>query len=145
MAVSVQAEGPEERRQAPRRRRRAGYEAPAKLSRQHRPAGMPLEAWQTELRRRFGREQRFALESVGAHPIFPELRVTNSASKSVYRVAIRGAAAGDNFCSCPDFATNTLGTCKHIEFALAKVERRRGGKAALLAGFRPPYSEVYLH
>ncbi len=37
---------------------------------------------------------------------------------------------GDNYCSCPDFATNTLGTCKHIEFTLASLERKRGGVSA---------------
>jgi superfamily II DNA or RNA helicase len=59
-------------------------------------------------------------------------------------VRIRGPRLGDNFCSCPDFATNTLGTCKHIEFTLAALERKRGGAAALRAGFQPPYSEIFL-
>ena len=62
-----------------------------------------------------------------------------------YRVAIRGSAAGDNLCSCLDIATNDLGTCKHIEFTLAKLSAWRGGKAALARGFTPPYSEVFLH
>ncbi len=59
-------------------------------------------------------------------------------------MAIRGLQAGENLCSCPDFTTNALGTCKHIEFTLAALEGRRGGGAALRAGFQPPYSEVYL-
>jgi superfamily II DNA or RNA helicase len=70
--------------------------------------------------------------------------VHNPASNSRYRVAIRGREPGMNFCSCPDFATNDLGTCKHIEFTLGKLEARRGGKAALAAGFQPAYSEIYL-
>src|SRR5262249_48910834 len=61
-----------------------------------------------------------------------------------YRVAIGGRQPGDNFCSCPDFATNALGTCKHIEFTLGHLERKRGGKTALRDGFQPAYSEVYL-
>ena len=32
--------------------------------------------------------------------------------------------AGDSFCSCPDFRTNTLGTCKHIMHVLHRVKRR---------------------
>ena len=40
-----------------------------------------------------------------------------SASGRAYRVALRGQALFDNYCSCPDFAVNTLGTCKHIEGA----------------------------
>src|SRR2546426_5398643 len=38
---------------------------PKKLSRLHRPEGMSLEAWQTTLRRQFGREQRFLLKNSG--------------------------------------------------------------------------------
>jgi superfamily II DNA or RNA helicase len=105
---------------------------------------MSLEDWQIELRRQFGREQRFRLKNVGEHAVFSEFEVHNPQSQSTYHVHIRGASPGDNYCTCPDFATNTLGTCKHIEFTLAALERKRGGPAALRAGFRPPFSEVYL-
>jgi predicted nucleic acid-binding Zn finger protein len=33
---------------------------------------------------------------------------------------------GGNFCSCPDYAMNDLGTCKHLEFTLARLEKKRG-------------------
>src|SRR5262249_55708413 len=116
-----------------------------KLSRMRKPDDMSLEVWQRELRREFGRGQRFAIKNVGEHPVFSEFHVTNPESKNTYRVLIRGREAGDNHCSCPDFSTNTLGTCKHIEFTLAWVERRRGGAAALARGHQPAYSEVFLH
>jgi superfamily II DNA or RNA helicase len=137
----------------PRRRRRrrskpangqTGPRKPAKLSRLHKPPHMSLEEWQIALRRQFGREQNFTLKNLGEEKIFSEFEVTNPQSKSSYRVHIRGPQPGDNYCSCPDFATNTLGTCKHIEFTLAMLERKRGGAAALRAGFQPPYGEVYL-
>src|SRR5262249_20968106 len=118
--------------------------AGAKLSRLHKPEGMSLEDWQIELRRQFGRSQGFLLKNVGDHAIFSLFEVTNPQSQNTYRVQVRGARVGDNFCSCPDFATNTLGTCKHIEFTLAALERKRGGASALRAGFKPPYSEVQL-
>jgi superfamily II DNA or RNA helicase len=114
------------------------------LSRLHRPADMSLEDWQIELRRQFGREQDFRLTNVGDQPFFSEFDIFNPQSQNNYRVHVRGYRPGDNFCSCPDFATNTLGTCKHIEFTLAALERKRGGKDALRAGFQPAYSEVYL-
>ena len=38
-----------------------------------------------------------------------------SASGKTYRVAMRGPGLFENYCSCPDFAVNTLGTCKHID------------------------------
>src|SRR5205823_3339241 len=84
-----------------------------RLSRLHRPEEMGLEQWQIALRRQFGREQNFRLENIGEGAVFSEFRVTNPASKSTYKVAIRGTLPGDNFCGCPDFATNALGTCKH--------------------------------
>ncbi len=59
-------------------------------------------------------------------------------------MAIRGLSAGDNFCSCPDYATNELGTCKHIEFVLARLQKKRGAKAAFARGWRPAFSEIYL-
>ncbi|MGD0137409.1 MAG: DEAD/DEAH box helicase [Tepidisphaeraceae bacterium] len=126
------------------RSKRKPRNAAAKLSRLHKPDDMSLEAWQIELRRQFGREQKFKLKKLGEHPVFCDFQVTNPQSKSTYRVAIRGGELGDNFCSCPDFTTNTLGTCKHIEFTLAKVRRQRGGAKALREGFSPSHSEVYL-
>jgi superfamily II DNA or RNA helicase len=117
---------------------------PATLSRSRRPEGMSLEAWQIALRRQFGRAQQFRLDNVGAEPVFSEFTVSNPQTGGTYRVAIRGRDPGDNYCSCPDFAVNTLGTCKHIEYTLATLERKRGGRAALQAGFHPDYSEIYL-
>ncbi len=115
-----------------------------KISRTKKPPAMSLDAWQTALRKQFGREQQFELTNIGDEPIFSEFQVFNTESNNSYRVAIRGSQPGDNFCACPDFATNTLGTCKHLEFTLAKLERKRGGKKALANGFQPAYSEVYL-
>ena len=56
---------------------------------------------------------------------FGDYQVKSTSGKT-YRVALRGAGLFENFCSCPDFAVNTLGTCKHIEALLIKVRRRRG-------------------
>ncbi|MBP6711578.1 MAG: DEAD/DEAH box helicase, partial [Propionivibrio sp.] len=96
------------------------------------------------MRRQFGREQAFALDNIGAEPFFSEFRVSNPQSKSAYRVAIRGKLPGDNYCACPDYATNELGTCKHIEFTLAALEKKRGAKSAFARGYHPPFSELYL-
>ena len=118
--------------------------APQRLSHTRRPAQLSPADWQTALRRQFGAEQGFALHNLGSEPVFSEFAVHNPASGSRWRVAIRGAAPGQNFSSCPDFATTTLGTCKHIEFTLARLAARRGGKAALRQGFAPAFSEVWL-
>ncbi|CAH1070381.1 hypothetical protein [Candidatus Nitrotoga sp. 1052] len=122
----------------------------SRLSRTHAPADISPVDWQRALRRQFGREQSFdleclvGLECLRAEPFFSDYRVGNPQSKSSYRVAICGLHPGDNFCSCPDYATNELGTCKHIEFTLARLEKKRGAKAAFARGYHPPFSELYL-
>ncbi|MEK6236493.1 MAG: hypothetical protein N2C14_17430, partial [Planctomycetales bacterium] len=116
-----------------------------KLSRAKKPAEMSLEQWQTELRRQFGVDQEFDWKNVGDHPFFSEYEVHNPASGKTYPVRVRGTESGDNFCGCADFATNTLGTCKHLEFVLARLRRKRGAKKAFQAGFQQPYSEIHLH
>jgi superfamily II DNA or RNA helicase len=115
-----------------------------KLSRTHAPAGLSPVDWQRGLRRQFGREQAFGFENLTSDPFFSEFRVSNPDSKSSYRVAIRGRGPGGNFCSCPDYATSELGTCKHIEFTLARLEKKRGAKAAFARGYQPAFSELYL-
>ncbi len=117
---------------------------PKKTPRTRKPVDMSLDDWQIALRREFGRGQNFKLKNIGDEPIFSEFLLTNPDTERTYRVAIRGNRLRENYCSCPDFAVNTLGTCKHIEFTLAKLERKRGGKKAFKEGFQAPYSEVYL-
>ena len=130
-------------RQTPTVKERKERKEP-KLSRLHAPDNMPVEHWQRNLRRQFGRDQNFEFENLGNEPIFSEFRVINPDSGGRYRVAIRSTQPGENFCSCPDFATNDLGTCKHVEFMLAKLQGKRGARAAFARGFHPPYSEFYL-
>ena len=115
-----------------------------KLSRIQAPDDLSPSDWQRGLRRQFGREQVFGIENLTSEPFFSEFRVSNPVSKSSYRVAIRGLGPGGNFCSCPDYATNELGTCKHIEFTLARLERKRGAKATFARGYHPAFSELYL-
>jgi superfamily II DNA or RNA helicase len=71
---------------------------------------------------------RTAIESVLAEPpgkAYGDYEV-KSASGRKYRVAMRGPSLFENFCSCPDFAVNTLGTCKHIEALLVRLRQRYG-------------------
>ncbi|CAK0781701.1 Helicase [Gammaproteobacteria bacterium] len=41
-----------------------------------------------------------------------------------YRVHIRSLTRRANYCTCPDFATNQLGTCKHIEAVRHTIQKR---------------------
>ncbi len=59
-----------------------------------------------------------------------------------YRVHIRSLTRRANYCTCPDFATNQLGTCKHIEAVLHRLRKRPGFKQA--ASQVPPRGYVFL-
>ncbi|EJT03085.1 DEAD/DEAH box helicase [Rhizobium sp. CCGE 510] len=115
-----------------------------KLSRAQAPADLSPVDWQRGLRRQFGRGQAFGLENLTDEPFFSEFRVSNPVSNSSYRVAIRGLGPWGNFCSCADYSTSELGTCKHLEFTLAKLEKKRGAKTAFARGYQPAFSELYL-
>ncbi len=117
---------------------------PPKFTPTRKPDGVSLEEWQTQLRRQFGREQKFKARNVGDGLAFSDFAVTNPKSGNTYRVRIRGPHPGDNGCTCPDFATNTLGTCKHIEFVLAKLERGRESRRELRGVYEPAVGEVFL-
>jgi superfamily II DNA or RNA helicase len=75
------------------------------------------------------REERARLEKMQVRPAddaqpWTDYTVTNTVSGKSYRVALRGLKPGESYCSCPDFRTNTLGTCKHVMHVIRKVKRR---------------------
>jgi SNF2-related domain/Helicase conserved C-terminal domain len=96
------------------------------------PERMPVESLgEQELikraideRRERARMERMIVKSADADRPWTDYTVTSTISGKTYRVAIRGREPGDSYCSCPDFRTNTLGTCKHILHVLAKLTRR---------------------
>lgn len=59
-----------------------------------------------------------------------------------YEVHIRSLARRANYCGCPDFAVNQLGTCKHIEAVLHKLQKQRNFNA--LKTQAPPHPYIYL-
>ncbi len=69
--------------------------------------------------------------------------LVKSASGKSYRVAMRGPGLFENFCSCPDFAVNTLGTCKHIEALLIQL-RLRHGRTLERKGFKRSRASISL-
>jgi ERCC4-related helicase len=115
-----------------------------KISRTHKPEYLELEEWQRQLRQQYGEQQEYHLENKGDHPIFSDFLLTNPQSQKTYKIAIRGEAPGDNYCSCPDFSINNLGTCKHIAFTLLQLMKITGAEEAFRKGCKIPYSEIFL-
>lgn len=88
-----------------------------------------------------GRTEIDAIRSLddSAHP-FGDYLVTSS-SGTDYVVEVRSFGARNNSCECRDHLTNGLGTCKHIEAALRKLDPRGGRKRRSEASGR---IEVYV-
>jgi hypothetical protein len=89
------------------------------------------------------RKEKFKLQSRDPQKPWTDYTITSAASGKSYRVALRGRERGISFCSCPDFRTNTLGTCKHIMCALRRVERKFSD-AALRNPYRRKNLSVHL-
>ncbi len=70
------------------------------------------------------RTEKMTLKSMNTSELWTDYTITSHSSGKSYRVALRGWERGDSYCSCPDFRKNTLGTCKHILYALKEVKNR---------------------
>ncbi|MEQ1531556.1 MAG: DEAD/DEAH box helicase, partial [Methylococcales bacterium] len=68
--------------------------------------------------------------------------VPSGFSARSYQVHIRALDKRMNYCTCPDLASNRLGTCKHIEAVLHYAKKRPDYKQLKAAG--APVSFVYL-
>lgn len=116
----------------------------SKVSYHRKPDDMAMDEWQIALRQQFAETQNFIIKNIGNHEVFSDFSVQNPSTQSNYKVAIRGMEPGKNFCSCLDFKANQLGTCKHIEYVLLYLNKKRGNKRIIKAGFTPNYTSVYL-
>jgi ERCC4-related helicase len=90
------------------------------------------------------RTEKMQLRSTDPSQPWTDYLITNPESGKTYRVNLRGEELGHSYCSCPDFRTNTLGTCKHILHALHKV-RQRFPAAVRGRPYRRQRSLLYLH
>lgn len=93
---------------------------------------MTLEEWQIELRKQQARTEHFGITDNGNG----EYMVRNAVSRQEYKVTYRGTVSQWNFCSCMDFKTSGLGTCKHIEAVKLDSHCR--------PAHVPSYTSVYL-
>lgn len=84
------------------------------------------------------------VEAESGQPWFGSWRASsiNATFPRTYRVIIRSLAKRRNYCSCPDFAGNQLGTCKHIEAALHKIAKHP--EFASFQNRSAPFPYVYL-
>ncbi|MDZ7697219.1 MAG: SNF2-related protein [Deltaproteobacteria bacterium] len=99
---------------------------------------------QIERRRKRGTEEIVKVVNQGSHPVYGPFEVV-SISDRVYTVQIQSLTERINTCTCPDYYTNTIGTCKHIEGVLAHLEKKHAKKWDQLIDQAPPTRTVYIH
>jgi len=110
------------------------------MSNTSKPEGMSLTTWQVGLRVQQGEKEAFDISEVDANYTPGEYCVENHGTRNKYKVVYRGAKSEWNYCSCFDFKTSKLGTCKHIE-AVKKWIKENKKKVHRET---PAYTSVYV-
>lgn len=110
-----------------------------KIPYQYQPEGMTLREWQVKLRQQAARDGIFAVREADRKRAPGEYVVRNPESHEEYKVVFRGEGSPWNYCSCMDFKTSLLGTCKHLE--AVKLWTAEGHRVHTTV---PPYTSVYL-
>ena len=100
-------------------------EKKVKFSIAKKPEDISFEDWQIGLRKQFSEKQKFLVKNIGIEKVFSDYEVLNTLTKKSYKVALRSTERGFNFCACPDFKINNLGTCKHIEKVITSISSKK--------------------
>lgn len=110
-----------------------------KIPWQYKPEGLDLKTWQVLLRKQAAKDLSMPVCCADEEKSPGEYIVGNGYLGREYKVVYRGAKSPWNYCSCMDFKTSQLGTCKHLE--AVKLWIRKGRRVHTET---PPYTSVYI-
>ncbi len=113
-----------------------------KIPYHNKPDELSVEEWQAGLRKQYAKEQNFKFTNIGDHPVYSDFKVYNPKTDNTYKVSLRDGKESYNFCSCPDFKINSLGTCKHIEYMLHYFSKYKKYQKYLTNPCNPDYSSL---
>lgn len=124
---------------------------PAKKSAKRKTSTIPLPPagdWRStdevEILRRIqrARDEKHTVTHLGPpHPVFSTFAV-KSPSGMTYQVEIRDLRDRAFSCTCPDFRTAGLGTCKHVEAVLIRLKRRHKADFTLAEKSGSPWIDI---
>ena len=79
-----------------------------------------------EIERRKARAEleKFNIQNLEPSQAYYSDFMVGSKADKKYHVEIRSLQEHSNSCNCPDYRTNGLGTCKHIEFVLNRLKKK---------------------
>lgn len=80
-------------------------------------------------------QEKMIVKSADNSTPWADYTITSRSSGKSYRVSVRGFESGQSYCTCPDFRTNHLGTCKHVLHTQSKI-RKRFSKKQLAKPYR---------
>jgi len=110
-----------------------------------RPSGWSTsDADEIERRRVRGVTEAIRIEPEAPDTGFFGYYQARSGGGQTYRVEIRSLADPINSCDCPDHRVNGLGTCKHIEATLHRLQYRRKRAFKQAAATGSPFIEIFL-
>lgn len=110
------------------------------ISPHRKPENMTLEEWQIALRKIAATKAWFTITEVDEKMCPGDYQVSNPITGNTYKVVYRGPGNAWNYCSCFDFKTSQLGTCKHLESVKLWIEKNHFP----IHPYNPPYTSVYL-
>jgi hypothetical protein len=102
------------------------------------------DADEIERRRLRGVNEAIRIESQTPDEVFFGGFQAHSGSGQAYSVEIRSLVEPINSCDCPDHRVNGLGTCKHIEATLYRLQHRRKRAFQKAADRGSPSIEIFL-
>lgn len=111
-----------------------------KVSYHYKPDNLTLQEWQIALRRQTAKKEMFAISEKDRKDFPGYYNVINPVTGNEYKVVYRGQNSSWNYCSCMDFKTSQLGTCKHLEAVKLWIEENHRKVCRTV----PPYTSVYL-
>jgi ERCC4-related helicase len=75
-------------------------------------------------RKERAKSEKFKLVSATPKKPWGRYTLTSKASGKTYQLSIFGDEIGQSHCSCPDFRKNTIGTCKHLIYAIGRIKSK---------------------
>jgi len=99
---------------------------------------------QIDRRRKRGEEEIVKITNKGKHPVYSAFEVISTSDRP-YTVQIRSLTELLNTCTCPDYLTNTIGTCKHIEGVLMNLKKQYAKQWKSFIDQAPPIKQLYVH
>ena len=91
-----------------------------------KPGEMSSLEWQLTLRRQQAQKEDFAIREADPVRAPGEYTVGNAKTRNEYRVSFYGEGHPLNSCSCMDFRTSRIGSCKHLEAVAAWIPAVKG-------------------